>query len=67
MACQKSLAEFYPQGVRGIRKAAEPPAAAQAARRRNPQGVYYGGTICAPVIRDIFSNVLPYLGIGHNS
>ena len=34
---------------------------------RNPQGVYYGGTICAPVIRDIFSNVLPYLGIGHNS
>lgn len=34
---------------------------------RNPQGVYYGGTICTPVIRDIFSNVLPYLGIGHNS
>ena len=34
---------------------------------RNPQGVYYGGTICAPVIRDIFSNVLPYLGIGYNS
>lgn len=34
---------------------------------RNPQGVYYSGTICAPVIRDIFSNVLPYLGIGHNS
>lgn len=34
---------------------------------RNPQGVYYGGTICAPVIHDIFSNVLPYLGIGHNS
>ena len=34
---------------------------------RNPQGVYYGGTICAPVIRDILSNVLPYLGIGHNS
>ena len=34
---------------------------------RNPQGVYYGGTICAPVIRDIISNVLPYLGIGHNS
>ena len=31
---EKSLAEFYPQGVRGIRKAAEPPAAAQAARRR---------------------------------
>ena len=30
----KSLAEFYPQGVRGIREAAEPPTAAQAARRR---------------------------------
>lgn len=29
----------------------------------NPQGVYYGGTICAPVMKDIFSNVLPYLGI----
>lgn len=29
----------------------------------DPQGVYYGGTIAAPVIRDIFDNVLPYLGI----
>jgi stage V sporulation protein D (sporulation-specific penicillin-binding protein) len=29
----------------------------------NPQGVYYGGTIAAPVIRDIFDNILPYLGI----
>lgn len=29
----------------------------------NPQGVYYGGTIAAPVIRDIFANILPYLGI----
>lgn len=29
----------------------------------NPQGVYYGGTIAAPVIRDIFQNMLPYLGI----
>lgn len=29
----------------------------------NPQGVYYGGTIAAPVIRSIFANVLPYLGI----
>ena len=28
----------------------------------DPQGVYYGGTIAAPVIRDIFDNVLPYLG-----
>lgn len=29
----------------------------------NPQGVYYGGTIAAPVMRDIFENVLPYMGI----
>ena len=29
----------------------------------NPQGVYYGGTIAAPVVRDIFENILPYLGI----
>lgn len=29
----------------------------------NPQGIYYGGTIAAPVIQEIFSNILPYLGI----
>ncbi|GFI10250.1 MAG: peptidoglycan glycosyltransferase [Lachnospiraceae bacterium] len=29
----------------------------------NPQGIYYGGTIAAPVVQDIFSNILPYLGI----
>ena len=29
----------------------------------NPQGIYYGGTICAPVMREIFENILPYLGI----
>ena len=29
----------------------------------DPQGVYYGGTIAAPVMREIFDNVLPYLGI----
>lgn len=29
----------------------------------NPQGVYYGGTIAAPVIQEIFANILPYLGI----
>lgn len=29
----------------------------------NPQGIYYGGTIAAPVMREIFENVLPYLGI----
>ena len=29
----------------------------------NPQGIYYGGTIAAPVIRTVFENILPYLGI----
>ncbi len=29
----------------------------------DPKGVYYGGTIAAPVVKDIFENVLPYLGI----
>lgn len=29
----------------------------------NPQGIYYGGTIAAPVVRDIFENILPYMGI----
>lgn len=29
----------------------------------NPQGVYYGGTIAAPVVREILGNVLPYLGV----
>lgn len=29
----------------------------------NPQGIYYGGTIAAPVVRDIFENIFPYLGI----
>lgn len=28
-----------------------------------PVGIYYGGTIAAPVIGDIFENILPYLGI----
>lgn len=28
-----------------------------------PVGIYYGGTIAAPVIGDIFDNILPYLGI----
>ena len=27
----------------------------------NPQGIYYGGTIAAPVLRDIYDNVLSYL------
>ena len=29
----------------------------------NPQGIYYGGQIAAPVIRQLFENILPYLGI----
>ena len=29
----------------------------------NPQGVYYGGTVAAPVMKEIFENALPYLGI----
>lgn len=27
----------------------------------NPQGVYYGGTIAAPIAKEIFENILPYL------
>ncbi len=29
----------------------------------NPQGVYYGGTIAAPVAKEIFEDILPYLDI----
>ena len=32
----------------------------------DPQGIYYGGTIAAPVLRSIYDNVLPYLGIEKN-
>ena len=33
----------------------------------NPQGVYYGGQVSAPVVRQLFENILPYLGImGYN-
>lgn len=28
-----------------------------------PEGVYYGGTIAAPVVSDIFSNILPYFNV----
>ena len=30
---------------------------------RNPQGIYYGGTIAAPVVKNVFENILPYLKI----
>ena len=33
----------------------------------NPQGVYYGGTIAAPVVRKIYENILPYLEIEMNT
>ena len=29
----------------------------------NPQGIYYGGTIAAPVVKELFTNILPYLGL----
>ena len=29
----------------------------------NPQGVYYGGQVAAPIIRQLFENILPYLDI----
>lgn len=32
----------------------------------NPQGIYYGGTIAAPVAREIFENILPYLDIPYD-
>ena len=33
----------------------------------NPKGVYYGGTIAAPVVRQLFENILPYLeGMNYN-
>lgn len=30
----------------------------------NPQGVYYGGQIAAPIVRQLFENILPYLDGG---
>ena len=33
----------------------------------NPKGTYYGGLIAAPIVRQLFENILPYLGImGYN-
>lgn len=32
----------------------------------NPQGIYYGGTIAAPVAKEIFENILPYLNIAYD-
>ena len=32
-----------------------------------PVGTYYGGTIAAPVMQELYTNILPYLGIEKNS
>ena len=33
----------------------------------HPKGTYYGGTIAAPIVRQLFENILPYLeGIDYN-
>jgi len=32
----------------------------------HPQGTYYGGTVAAPVMQEIFEDVLPYLGVEHS-
>ena len=29
----------------------------------NPQGVYYGSQVAAPIVRQLYENILPYLGI----
>ena len=29
----------------------------------NPQGTYYGGQVAAPILRQLFENILPYMGI----
>ncbi len=32
----------------------------------NPQGVYYGGQVAAPIVRQLYENILPYLGIAED-
>ena len=55
-------ANRYISSFLGFAPADDPQVAAMAIIY-NPQGIYYGGTIAAPVVRDIFDNILPYLGI----
>lgn len=31
----------------------------------NPKGIYYGGQVAAPIVRQLFENILPYLDIMH--
>lgn len=42
---------------------AEDPQVLALAIINNPQGLYYGGQIAAPIVRQLFENILPYLGI----
>ena len=56
------IANRYIGSFIGFAPAGDPQVAAMAIIY-NPQGIYYGGTIAAPVVRDIFDNILPYLGI----
>ncbi len=42
---------------------AEDPQVIALAIVNNPQGVYYGGQVAAPIVRQLFENILPYLGI----
>ena len=55
-------ANRYISSFLGFAPADDPQVAAMAIIY-DPQGIYYGGTIAAPVVRDIFDNILPYLGI----
>ena len=32
-----------------------------------PSGIYYGGTVAAPVMKEIFENILPYLGVAEQT
>lgn len=31
-----------------------------------PEGIYYGGTVCAPIVKEFLENALPYLGVKPN-
>lgn len=42
---------------------AEDPQVLAIAIIHHPQGVYYGGQIAAPVVRQLFENILPYLNL----
>ena len=42
---------------------AEDPQVMALAIVNNPQGIYYGGQVAAPIVRQLFQNILPYLGI----